>query len=98
MDVVYSKSGVPIRLTEERWLHIVENHDELADCYNDVLQVVEKPEWITRGQRGSLIAWRSFGRRGFLCAHYREVADDDGFIITAYLKRKSTKEPKIWPK
>jgi hypothetical protein len=98
MEIVPSKNGVPIRLTDERWLHIVENHDELASYHDDVLAVVEDPEWITRGLRGSLIAWRSYGRRGFLCVHYRELSGDDGFVITAYLKRRATKEPKVWPK
>jgi hypothetical protein len=30
MDTVISVNGVPIRLTAERWFHIVENHDEVA--------------------------------------------------------------------
>jgi hypothetical protein len=30
MDVAYSVDGVPVRLTSERWFHIVENHDDLA--------------------------------------------------------------------
>src|SRR5262249_28310887 len=29
MDVAYSKNGVPIRLSDERYSHIVENHGEL---------------------------------------------------------------------
>ena len=33
MDVAYSVDGVPIRLTVERWFHIVENHDDLAGYY-----------------------------------------------------------------
>ena len=37
MDIVKSKNNVPIRLTEERWIHIVENHDDLAGYYEDVL-------------------------------------------------------------
>lgn len=27
---VVSVNGVPIRLTEERWFHIVENHDDIG--------------------------------------------------------------------
>ena len=54
MDIAYSKNGVPIRITDERWSHIVENHDELAGYRDNVIAVVENPEWITRGQRGSL--------------------------------------------
>ena len=29
-NIAYSINGVPIRLTAERWLHIVENHDDMA--------------------------------------------------------------------
>jgi len=35
-----SKNGVPIRLTEERWFHIVENYDELAGLSDEVLLTV----------------------------------------------------------
>ena len=30
-EAVYSKNGVSIRLTDERWVHITEEHGELAD-------------------------------------------------------------------
>jgi hypothetical protein len=98
MEVASSKNRVPIRLTEERWQHIIENHDELAECQDDVLGTVENPDWITRGQRGSLIAWRAYGRRGFLCVHYKELTEDDGFVITAYLARRGKKAQRVWPK
>jgi hypothetical protein len=45
LDLVFSQHGVPIRLTEERWFHIVENHDDLAGHYDDVLNVVEDPDF-----------------------------------------------------
>jgi hypothetical protein len=59
MDIVISKSGVPIRLTEERWYHIVENHDDLAGYYDEVLLTVENPDFVMRGYRGALLL---FGR------------------------------------
>jgi hypothetical protein len=31
MDIAISKACIPIRLTDERWYHIVENHDDLLD-------------------------------------------------------------------
>jgi hypothetical protein len=40
MDIAISKAGVPIRLTDERWYHIVENHDDLAGYYDEVLMTV----------------------------------------------------------
>jgi hypothetical protein len=62
MDVAISVDGVPIRLTAERWLHIVENHDDLAGHYDGVLMALEDPDLILRGHRGSLIAVRGSGR------------------------------------
>jgi hypothetical protein len=61
MEIAYSVNDVPIRLTAERWLHIVETHDEMAGREDDVLRTVEHPEWVTRGNRDTLVAWRSFG-------------------------------------
>jgi len=98
MELAISVNAVPIRLTAERWLHIVENHDEMAGREDDVLRCIEHPEWVTRGDRGSFIAWRSYGRLGYLAVIYKEVARDDGFVITAYLMRKPKKENKVWPK
>ncbi len=98
MELAYSVNGVPIRLTDERWTHIVENHEEMLDRGDDVLDVLKNPEWIKRGEHSSLIAWRGFGRLGYLCVHYKELFDDDGFVITAYLARKAKKDRKIWPK
>jgi len=63
MDIAISRSGVPIRLTEERWYHIVENHDDVAGYYDEVLLAVENPDFMMRGYRGTLIAVRTFGRR-----------------------------------
>lgn len=56
MDTAEAISGVPIRLTAERWFHIVENHDDLAGYYDDVLDTIESPETILPGHRGSFIA------------------------------------------
>ncbi|MBI4468454.1 MAG: hypothetical protein HY650_03925 [Acidobacteria bacterium] len=58
MDRGVSRNGVPIRLTEERWFHIVENHDDLAGHYDDVLDAIEHPDVILRGDEGALIAAR----------------------------------------
>jgi hypothetical protein len=85
MDVAVSKNDVPIRLTYERWYHIVENHDEMASYYHDVLETIERPEFVVRGNHGTLKASRSFGKRRWLVVIYREVSKKDGFVITAYL-------------
>lgn len=53
MDTALSVEGVPIRLTAERWFHVVENHDDLAGYYDDVLETIENPDFVMRGYRDS---------------------------------------------
>jgi hypothetical protein len=93
-----SVNGVPIRLSDERWQHIVEGHLDLANYYDDLLRVINRPEAVYRGRRGSLIAVRSYGRRGHLAVFYREVSSDDGFVITARFLRSRPRKRRVWPK
>ncbi len=97
-DFVLSIDGVPIRLTEERWFHIVENHDDLAGYYEEVLDAVEDPDLILPGHHGSLIAVRSYGRRRYLMVIYRQMSAEDGFIITAYFTNDITHKKATWQK
>lgn len=93
MDVAYSVNGVPIRLTDERWRHIVSARDELAGYYEDCLQVVE-----VAGRHGSLKAVKGYGARGYLVVIYRELSRQDGFIITAYFVRRIRRRKVVWPR
>ncbi len=99
MDIVKSKNNVPIRLTEERWIHIVENHDELAGYYDEVLNTIEDPDFIIKGYRGAFIALKKMNNK-FLAVVYKELNPQDGFIITAYFtkKIKLEKEEVVWQK
>lgn len=97
-EKVQARSGVQIRLTEERWVHIVENHDDLAGHYDEVLRTVEDPECIARGYGGALIAMRAVGRRRYLAVIYKEVSRVDGFIVTAYFTSRLPKGTIIWPR
>ena len=97
METIRSVNDVSIRLTGERWTHIVENHDEMAGMMNEVLDAIAEPDWITTGYRGALIAWRAIGHGRFLAAIYKELNMKDGFVITAFTTSKPKKEPKIWP-
>ena len=96
MDVAISVNGVPIRLTYERWFHIVENHDELASCFHEVLDTVEKPDIIVRGNKGVLKAAKNIGRKKWLTVVYRELSKHNGFVITAYLLDAKPKGEIIW--
>jgi hypothetical protein len=96
VDIAYSVNGVPIRLTAERWYHIVENHDDLAGHYDGVLEAIENPDVILRGYGGSLIAVRSAGRDRYLGVIYKELGNDDGFVISAYFTSRINRRKVIW--
>lgn len=99
VETVNSKNGVPIRLTDERWVHISEEHAELAGYRLDVLEAVAIPEKILKGGGGELLAVKTQSDGKWLVVVYREL-NDDGFIITAFLTRRSAlleKRVQIWP-
>ena len=98
MDVVVSRNGVPIRLTDERWRHIATNHDDLAPYSDEVLQTIEDPQLVLRGYTGALLAVRRFGRRQYLVVVYRELGPRDVFVITAYLAGRINRRAQLWPK
>jgi hypothetical protein len=83
MDVVTSKAGVPVRLTDERWFHIVENHDEVAGYYDQVLEAVEDPDLILQGYGGAIIAAKALGRRKYLMVIYRSY--DERMVLSSPL-------------
>jgi len=88
MDIAYSVNGVPIRLTEERWEHIVRSKPYMESYYDEVLDAIEHPTWILRGYAGALVAVLTLGRQKYLHVIYREVSRGDGFTITSFISRK----------
>jgi len=87
IETVISKHGVPIRLTDERWAHITEEHGELAGLRQEVLAAVDDPERIYLGRGGKRLALRELEPGKYLVAVYREL-EHDGFIITAFVTRR----------
>jgi hypothetical protein len=96
MDIARSVNGVPIRLTEERWSHIVMAHDYMTEYHDDVLRTLEHPDFVLRGRGGSLRAVRGYGAERYLVVTYRELANDDGFVITAYFVRRVNRRHLVW--
>ena len=96
MESALSLNGVVVRLTAERWWHIVENHDELAGYADDVLETIENPQLILRGHAGSLVAVRNYGRNRYLMVVYREVSADDGFVVTAFFTQRVDRNKALW--
>ena len=84
---VMSRNGVPIRLTDERWAHITEEHSELAGLRPEVLEIVAEPLRIVAGKEGEEIAYRELESGKYLVVVYREL-EGDGFVITAFFTRR----------
>jgi hypothetical protein len=91
-----SINGVTIRLTDERWEHVLDVRPFMRGYEDDVLDAVADPEMILRVAGGALVAVVSFGRSGFLHVIYREVSRSDGFIITAYFNDSYNRRQVIW--
>lgn len=92
MEIITSVNDIPIRLTDERWRHIVENHNDMAGYYYEVLETVENPKWIFEGDADDLWAAKLISERKALLVVYKESKEEnDGFIITAFLTTKLNK-------
>ena len=99
VEKVSSKNGVIIRLTDERWAHITEEHCELAGMRLEVLEVVADPLSIFMGNNGEFLAVRKIDEGKNLVVVYREL-NKDGFIITAFMSSKRRmfhNRRQIWP-
>jgi hypothetical protein len=101
MDVAISTNKVPVRLTEERWYHISRGHPEMADHYYEILETIEHPFCIYKGNSGELVAIKFLREEPpkFIVAIYKEINNEDGFVITAYLSDKQDQFDKkeiIW--
>ena len=98
-ETVLSVNKVPIRLTDERWLHITEEHCELAGMRLDVLEAVANPSRIVEGRAGELLAQREIVPGRHLVVVYREEGHD-GFIITAFITTRTQsldRRRQLWP-
>jgi hypothetical protein len=96
VEIAYSVNGVPIRFTEERWEHIVDNKPYMEPYYEQVLDAIEGPTFVLRGYAGSLVAVLSLGRQRHLHVVYKETSQEDGFIITAFVSRKYNRGMILW--
>lgn len=101
MFIVYSHSGVPIRLTDERWQHIVDRHVEMLGQKDHVLESVAEPEMIQTSDFGELLAIRFYSQTPltskYFVVAYREIGTSDGFIVTAHLTgRPSARRKILW--
>ncbi len=100
MKIILSINKVPIRLTEERWLHITEEHSEMAGYYYDAIETISAPDAVYAGKSGECIALKTLSMGKSIVVIYREVSSEDGFVITAFITSKIKqfeRRVKLWP-
>lgn len=98
--IAISKNDVPIRLPMERWFHIVDNHDYMAGMSDYVLDTIENPERIIKGDKSELFAIKKINHK-HLIVIYKEISKEDGFVITAFMAsdiKRLLKRELIWKK
>lgn len=105
--VVASTNNVPIRLTEERWLHIMEYHRELELFQPESLLTIANPDKLYFSPprlKPNFAAVKVFARLAEfslaknLVVHYREVSPSNGFILTALVMsdKRLNRRFKLW--
>lgn len=99
MEIAYSRNRVPVRMTDERWRHIVSRHPEMRWQRHRVLEAIASPDLVQRGDYGALLALRYYNQPPavnlFIVAVYRELDEADGFVITAYLTRRPNRDREV---
>lgn len=99
MEIAYSRNGFPVRLTNERWQHVIGQHPEMRWQRHRVLEAIASPDLVQRGDYSALLAARHYNQPPavnlFVVAVYRELDDADGFVITAYLTRRLNRDREV---
>lgn len=106
---VQSINNVRVRLTEERWFHIVEYHGELGSFQPEIMMSVAEPDNVyfsPVGVKPNFAAVKAFvrlvelGLAENLVVHYRESSQSNGFILTAFVMsgKRLNKRFGLWQK
>lgn len=102
MKILIGFEGRAIRLTEERLDHILE-HPEMRGMETRIEETVRSPERVLEslGDPQARLYYRLYvaTRVGdkHLCVVVK-VADNDAFVLTAYLMSRPTGGRQLWPK
>lgn len=99
MIVVQSKNDVPIRITQERWEHIERRHPEMEGQKEKVAETISNPDLVQKGDFGELLAVKLYPTtpltRKHLVVAYKEVSNEDGFLLTAYFTGLPSKRRQV---
>jgi hypothetical protein len=81
--------GRSINSTRSKTLELIERrHPEIGGGSERILETLLSPNYVQNGDSGTLIAVKHYPKtpltEKYCCVVYRELSEDDGFILTAY--------------
>ncbi|MHB8120331.1 MAG: hypothetical protein ACYDHX_16695 [Methanothrix sp.] len=71
----------------------------MAGYYSEVLETIEDPDAVYEGNLGELLAVKEIQTDKYIVVVYKEVSEEDGFLITAFLssrKKQLERRTKVW--
>jgi hypothetical protein len=72
--IARSVAGIPIRLTDDRWDHIIAGHREISWLEDEVMACIQEPIEVGAGNDLELLAIRRVGWGKLLVVVYGEVS------------------------
>ncbi len=93
--------GHPVRLTDERLSHILE-HAEMKDMAAEVERVLLQPQLVRRSRSDEAVRLfyefyaQTIVAGKWLCVVVK-YAENDAFVVTAYLTDKPKAGEDLWP-
>jgi hypothetical protein len=101
-EILEDRNGREIRLTDERWAHIV-GHIEMIDQQERIAETLAEPDSIISTVHDSSVhVYQKFYLQTPVTSKYMLVAvkilEDDAFIVTAFYSRKVKKGDPVWQK
>lgn len=101
-EVLQDHKGRKIRLTEERWNHIV-GHPEMVGQRERIVETLHAPDSIVATYSDERVhIYQRFYAQTSVTSKYMLVAvkflEDDAFIVTAFYSRKVKKGELLWHK
>lgn len=95
--------GIEIRLSEERWIHIIERHPETTEQEALIEETISTPDIIQEGSKGELLSIKKFKKTPITenkyCVVIYKYENNSGFIVTAYFTRRpSFRRKLVWKK
>jgi hypothetical protein len=101
MQLFHDFGGLEIRLTDERFRHILE-HPEMAGMESAIAETLEAPEKVVRSISDPSVHlyyrfyFRTVVGGKFVCVVVK-MSEAGAFILTAYLTDRVKKGDRIWP-